>query len=127
MVTVGCAVTQEDQDNADEEKKRESMQTLIQTWLDSLQLISVIVSKIPNALLTAPNHTNSCRTICILQTTFFVATEASWLLITIPSPTDRDLSTMGQLANIGILSALVVHGHAGRLLCFCIYIPSDDV
>lgn len=47
MVTVECAVTQEDQDNADEEKQRESMHTLVQTWLDSLQLISVIVSKIP--------------------------------------------------------------------------------
>jgi hypothetical protein len=45
MVTVECAVNQEDQDIADEEKQRESMDTLIQTWLDSLQLISVIVSK----------------------------------------------------------------------------------
>lgn len=44
MVTIECAETQEEQDNADEEKLRVSMQTLIQTWLDSLQLISVIVS-----------------------------------------------------------------------------------
>jgi hypothetical protein len=47
MFTVECAVTQEDQDNADEEKRRESIRTLVQTWLDSLQLISVIVSKFP--------------------------------------------------------------------------------
>ena len=45
MVIAECAVTQEDQDNADEKKKREAMRTLVQTWLDSLQLISVIVSK----------------------------------------------------------------------------------
>ena len=42
-----CTVTQADQDNADDEKQRESMHALIQTWLDSLQLISVIVSKFP--------------------------------------------------------------------------------
>lgn len=48
IVTVECAVTQEDQDNADEEKRRESVHTLVQTWQDSLQLISVIVSKFPN-------------------------------------------------------------------------------
>jgi hypothetical protein len=48
MVTVECAVTQEDQDNADEEKLRESMHTLIQTWQDSLQLISVIVNNFLN-------------------------------------------------------------------------------
>jgi len=96
-LSVGTCQTQEDQDNADEEKLRESMQTLIQTWLDSLQLISVI-------------------------TTFFVATEASWLAITIPSSTDG-LSTIGQLANIGILGALVVHGHAAIisfLAAFCL-------
>jgi hypothetical protein len=45
MVTVECAVTQEGQDNADEEKHRESILALVQTWLDALQLISVIVNK----------------------------------------------------------------------------------
>ena len=37
-----CGVTQDDQD---EQKQQESMRTLIQTWMDSLQLISLIVSK----------------------------------------------------------------------------------
>ena len=40
-----CAVTQEDQDKVDEEHEREAMQNLVQTWLERLQLISVIVSK----------------------------------------------------------------------------------
>jgi len=78
-------LTQADQDNADDERQRESMRALIQTWLDSLQLISVIA-------------------------TFFVATEVSWLLITIPNPGD-DLSTIGQVANVGIIGALIAHGY----------------
>ena len=49
-------VTQEDQDNADEQKQRESMHALIQTWMESLQLISLIVSKIPKYLLVSPNY-----------------------------------------------------------------------
>jgi len=92
-------LTQEDQDNADEEKQRESMHTLVQTWLDSLQLISVI-------------------------TTFFVATEASWLLLSIPDRSDHgSLSTKGQIANIGILCALIVHSFAAVisfLAAFCL-------
>ena len=50
VLIVVCAVTQADQDDADKAKQRESVQTLVQTWLDSLQLISVIVSKIPSPL-----------------------------------------------------------------------------
>ena len=47
MVTVfWCAVTQEDQDKVDEDDEREAMQNLVQTWLERLQLISVIVSKV---------------------------------------------------------------------------------
>ena len=46
MVTVEYTVTQEDQDKADEEKQRESIHSLVQSWLDSLQLISVIVSEL---------------------------------------------------------------------------------
>ena len=46
MVTAfWCAVTQEDQDKVDEDDEREAMQNLVQTWLERLQLISVIVSK----------------------------------------------------------------------------------
>jgi len=78
-------LTQADQDNADDEKQRESMHALIQSWLDSLQLISLIA-------------------------TFFVATEVGWLVIIIPNPGD-DLSTIGQVANVGIIGALIVHGY----------------
>jgi hypothetical protein len=46
----------------------------------------------------------------------FVATEASWLVITIPPP-DTPLSSLGQIANIGIFSALIVHIHAGEFIC----------
>jgi hypothetical protein len=46
MVTAfWCAVTQGDQDKVDEDDEREAMQNLVQTWLERLQLISVIVSK----------------------------------------------------------------------------------
>ena len=46
MVTVSlCAVTQEDQDKEDEQNEQKAMQNLVQTWLERLQLISVIVSK----------------------------------------------------------------------------------
>jgi len=40
-----CAVTQGDQDKVDEDDEREAIQNLVQTWLERLQLISVIVSK----------------------------------------------------------------------------------
>jgi hypothetical protein len=45
VATFLCAVTQEDQDKVDEDDEREAMQNLVQTWLERLQLISVIVSK----------------------------------------------------------------------------------
>lgn len=80
-------LTQEDQDKSDEEKQEESMLALVQTWMDSLQLISVI-------------------------TTFFVSTEASLLGIIVSPPTHVGLSTAGQVANIGLMGALVVHAHA---------------
>ena len=56
MDIVTAVVTQEDQDNADDQKRRESMHALIQTWLESLQLISLIVSKILSPLLVCPNY-----------------------------------------------------------------------
>jgi hypothetical protein len=46
MVTAfWCAVTQEDQDKVDEDDVREAMENLVQTWLERLRLIIVIVSK----------------------------------------------------------------------------------
>jgi len=79
--------SQKDQEDADNEKQQEAMSTLIQTWIDSLQLITVI-------------------------TTFFVATEASFLVISIPSRTDPALSIAGRVSNIGLMSALVIHCHS---------------
>jgi len=37
-------VTQEDQNKQDEEKRREAIRDLVESWMDRLQLISVIVS-----------------------------------------------------------------------------------
>ncbi|KAF8817450.1 hypothetical protein BYT27DRAFT_7126188 [Phlegmacium glaucopus] len=86
-------LTQKDQDNTDEENYRESLRSLIQTWMDNLELISVL-------------------------TTFFVSTEASLLAITLPSPTDPGLSITSQLANIGLMSALVIHANAAIISFF---------
>jgi hypothetical protein len=45
MVTAfWCAATQEEQDKVDDEE-REAMENLVQTWLEKLRLIIVIVSK----------------------------------------------------------------------------------
>jgi len=79
-------LTQEDQDKADEEHEREAMQNLVQTWLERLQLISVI-------------------------TTFFASTESGLLGKSLPSPGDV-LSTAGHVTNVCFMCALVVHAHA---------------
>ncbi|KAF8806554.1 hypothetical protein BYT27DRAFT_7141176 [Phlegmacium glaucopus] len=90
-------LTQEDQDNTDEEAYQESVQSLIQTWVDNLTLISVI-------------------------TTFFVSTEASLIAIAIPPPNDPGLSITSQLANIGLMSALVMHTHAAVISFFAVFV-----
>ncbi|KAF8806556.1 hypothetical protein BYT27DRAFT_6630786 [Phlegmacium glaucopus] len=90
-------LTQEDQDNTDEEAYQESVQSLIQTWVDNLTLISVI-------------------------TTFFVSTEASLIAIAIPPPTDRGISITSQIANIGLMSALVMHTHAAVISFFAVFV-----
>lgn len=51
LCIIVSAVTQADQDKADEEKHREAIENLVQTWLSRLQLISVIVSKLPTLTL----------------------------------------------------------------------------
>ena len=38
-----CSVTQKDQDEADEKARQKAMKDLVQSWMDRLQLISVIV------------------------------------------------------------------------------------
>ncbi|KAF8911491.1 hypothetical protein CPB84DRAFT_1761956 [Gymnopilus junonius] len=80
-------LTQEVQNKKDNEKRREALRDLVESWMDRLQLISVI-------------------------TAFFASTEASMITITAPSPGDTALSITAQVANIGILGALVFHSNA---------------
>ncbi|KAF8911489.1 hypothetical protein CPB84DRAFT_920207 [Gymnopilus junonius] len=77
-------LTQEDQDKVDEEKRREATRDLIESWMDRLQLISVI-------------------------TTFFASTEAS--LIT-PSTDGAPSSKTSQATHMGLMGALVMHSNA---------------
>ncbi|KAF5325020.1 hypothetical protein D9619_009574 [Psilocybe cf. subviscida] len=78
--------TQAEQDEEDDVKRREALRNLVESWMDRLQLISVI-------------------------TTFFASTEASLITITMPNP-GQSGTVVGQLANVGIFGALVVHSNA---------------
>ncbi|KAL1942623.1 hypothetical protein VTO73DRAFT_4863 [Trametes versicolor] len=75
--------TQEDQDQTDEKARRKAMSELVQSWMDRLQLISVI-------------------------TTFFAAMEAQLLGTTIPDDPKND-PVIDQIANAALTGALVVH------------------
>ena len=114
------AVTQEDQDKVDEEDKQKAMQNLVQTWQERLQLITVIVS-------TAMFYQAPPKKISnyfILQTTFFASTESGMLGKSLPT-TGQFLSTAGQVANICLMCALLVHVHACRFLYY-FFTPCDD-
>ncbi|KAF4621461.1 hypothetical protein D9613_000882 [Agrocybe pediades] len=80
-------VTQEEQDQEDEKNRKEAIRDLVESWMDRLQLISVI-------------------------TTFFASTEASMITITAPSSDGTPISVTSQIANMGIMGALVVHSNA---------------
>ncbi|OCH90610.1 hypothetical protein OBBRIDRAFT_793166 [Obba rivulosa] len=83
--------TQQDQDKTDEEARRRIMKELERSWMDRLQLISVI-------------------------TTFFAAIEAQLLGITTPDPgTAAAESRIEQTANATLAGALVVHVFAAIL------------
>ncbi|KAI0829649.1 hypothetical protein BC628DRAFT_1055951 [Trametes gibbosa] len=75
--------TQEDQDETDKKARRRAMNELVQSWMDRLQLISVI-------------------------TTFFAAMEAQLLGSTVPDDPD-DERAIDQVANAALTGALVVH------------------
>ncbi|KAI0373403.1 hypothetical protein BV20DRAFT_1041875 [Pilatotrama ljubarskyi] len=75
--------TQEDQDETDEKARKKAMSELVQSWMDRLQLISVI-------------------------TTFFAAMEAQLLGSTMPDDPNED-PVIDQLANATLTGALVVH------------------
>ncbi|PPQ74698.1 hypothetical protein CVT24_003790 [Panaeolus cyanescens] len=84
---INRTVTQEDIDKEDEERRKEALRDLIESWMDRLQLISVI-------------------------TTFFVSIEASLLTITTPSDATAADSVIFQLCNISLMGALLIHSSA---------------
>lgn len=53
----------------------------------------------------------------IFKTTFFASTEASMITITAPGSDGTPMSVTAQVANIGIMGALVVHSNAGVYWC----------
>lgn len=81
--------TQEDQDKDDLKAYQKAMEDLVQSWMDRLQLISVI-------------------------TTFFASMEAGLLQVTAPDP-DNNSTRLEQASNAGLIGALVVHVNAAIL------------
>ncbi|EIM85125.1 uncharacterized protein STEHIDRAFT_100129 [Stereum hirsutum FP-91666 SS1] len=78
--------TQQDQDKADEAARKKAMKDLVQSWMDRLQLISLL-------------------------TTFFAGMEAQ--LISASAPTgDGPVDKITQTANAAIIGSLVVHSYA---------------
>ena len=104
-------VTQEDQDRADEEDERKAMQNLVQTWLERLQLISVIVSKAMFYQTPPKNY----KLMSNFQTTFFASTESGMLGKSLPTG-GNVLSIAGQITNVCFMCALVIHSFACRFL-----------
>ncbi|KAI0743740.1 hypothetical protein C8Q80DRAFT_1272388 [Daedaleopsis nitida] len=83
--------TQEDQDETDEKGRKKAMNELVASWMDRLQLISVI-------------------------TTFFAAMESQLLGSTAPGEDDRKSEPLAsQIANAALTGALVVHVFAAIL------------
>ncbi|TFK44917.1 hypothetical protein BDQ12DRAFT_708732 [Crucibulum laeve] len=85
--TPGRKYTQDEQNHDDEEKRKEAMRDLVESWMDRLQLISVI-------------------------TTFFASTEAGLLSITTRDSLSDPMPALEQVANAGLVGALVVHTNA---------------
>ncbi|KAK7472447.1 hypothetical protein VKT23_000562 [Stygiomarasmius scandens] len=84
--------TQHEQDEADTKARRRAMKDLIQSWMDRLQLISLI-------------------------TTFLASVEASMLQVT----QSADENGLSQAANSTLLSALVLHLHASFVSFFAAF------
>ncbi|KAJ7496889.1 hypothetical protein FB451DRAFT_1209137 [Mycena latifolia] len=72
------------QNKADDKARRQAAKDLTQSWMDRLQLISVI-------------------------TTFFASTEAGMLQVTTPAGGDTTGSASSQVVNSAFLGALVLH------------------
>jgi len=82
--TQSLPTAQAKQNKADEKARRQASKDLTQSWMDRLQLISVI-------------------------TTFFASTEAGMLQVTTPAGGDTTSSASSQLVNSAFLGALVLH------------------
>ncbi|KAL1746645.1 hypothetical protein HDZ31DRAFT_81033 [Schizophyllum fasciatum] len=81
--------TQEEQDQEDDRARKKALKELVQSWMDRLQLISVI-------------------------TTFFASTEAGLLQVVAPSEAGQ-MTAAESAANAGVLGALVLHTNAAIL------------
>jgi len=79
--------TQKDQDAADDAARQKANKDLVQSWMDRLQLISVI-------------------------TTFFASTEAGLLQTTSPTSGNNTITPTLNAANAGIIGALIMHSFA---------------
>ncbi|KAG7449725.1 uncharacterized protein BT62DRAFT_603606 [Guyanagaster necrorhizus] len=102
--------TQEDQDKEDEEARRKATKDLVQSWMDRLQLISLIVRTVlPHEI-----------PINVLQTTFFASVEAGLLQVSTPSQGDAT-SAWERACNAGLLGALVVHVTASFISFFAAF------
>ncbi|KAF7428769.1 hypothetical protein PC9H_008001 [Pleurotus ostreatus] len=93
------AGTQEDQDKDDLKAYQKAMEDLVQSWMDRLQLISVIVRFVHNFG---------------SWTTFFASMEAGLLQVTAPDP-DNNSTRLEEASNAGLIGALVVHVNAAIL------------
>jgi len=78
------ARTQAEQNKEDEKARQKAQAQLVQSWMDRMQLISVI-------------------------TTFFAANEAQLLSVTTPSGDPEDTDAVLQTANAMLASSLVLH------------------
>ncbi|KAH9834115.1 uncharacterized protein C8Q71DRAFT_771196 [Rhodofomes roseus] len=76
--------TQTDQDETDAQRRKDIMKELMKSWMDRLQLISVI-------------------------TTFFAATEGQLLVITTPADDNSPETRIRATANAILAGALVIH------------------
>ncbi|PFH52151.1 hypothetical protein AMATHDRAFT_57498 [Amanita thiersii Skay4041] len=80
-------VTQEEQNEEDDEQRRGAMKELVDSWMDRLQLISVI-------------------------TTFFASTEAGMLNTTTRDSNKEETAVLEEATNAAFLGALVLHTFA---------------
>ncbi len=108
--------TQEDQDHVDEKVRQKALSDLVQSWMDRLQLISVVV-RIKAAHYLIRVMLTKCR-----QTTFFAAIEAQLLGTTTPDPDNKDSdSRIDQAANAALAGAMVVHVFAAIVSFFAAF------